>query len=92
MLSAIGFAVESHAHHGASRISRRIGLIGQRAIVGVHVDAAARWCGREKPGDFSEALAALLGIDAAGLSQPPLPASRVDEHDAWQKRDLSMKR
>jgi putative transposase len=46
-------------------------------------------------GDFSEALAALLGKDAAGL-----PASAIgrlkdgwlDEHTAWQRRDLSTKR
>ncbi|MBU1209651.1 MAG: IS256 family transposase [Alphaproteobacteria bacterium] len=46
-------------------------------------------------GDFSEALAALLGKDAAGLS--PSAIGRLkdgwqDEHAAWQKRDLSAKR
>jgi transposase-like protein len=46
-------------------------------------------------GDFSEALAALLGKDAAGLSPAAIARLKdgwVDEHDAWQKRDLSMKR
>jgi len=46
-------------------------------------------------GDFSEALAALLGKDAPGLS--PTAIARLkdgwrDEYDAWQKRDLSAKR
>jgi transposase-like protein len=46
-------------------------------------------------GDFSEALAALLGKDAPGLS--PTAIGRLkdgwrDEYDAWQKRDLSAKR
>jgi putative transposase len=46
-------------------------------------------------GDFSEALAALLGNDAPGLS--PTAIARLkdgwrDEYDAWQKRDLSAKR
>ncbi len=46
-------------------------------------------------GDFSEALAALLGKDAAGLS--PSAIGRLkdgwqDEHAAWQRRDLSARR
>ena len=46
-------------------------------------------------GDFSEALAALLGKDAAGLS--PSAICRLkdgwqDDHAAWAKRDLSAKR
>lgn len=46
-------------------------------------------------GDFSEALAALLGKDAAGLS--PSAISRLkdgwqDDHAAWAKRDLSARR
>ncbi len=43
-------------------------------------------------GDFSEALAALLGKDAGGLSASAigrLKDSWLDEHAAWQKRDLS---
>jgi putative transposase len=46
-------------------------------------------------GDFSEALAALLGKDAAGLSASAigrLKDSWLDEHAAWRKRDLSAKR
>jgi transposase-like protein len=46
-------------------------------------------------GDFSEALAALLGKDAAGLSPTAIVRLKqgwIDEHDAWQKRDLSTKR
>jgi transposase-like protein len=45
-------------------------------------------------GDFSEALAALLGKDAAGLSPTVgrLKDGWVGGHDAWQKRDLSAKR
>ena len=46
-------------------------------------------------GDFSEALAALLGKDAPGLSPTAiirLKAGWIDEHDAWQKRALSAKR
>jgi putative transposase len=45
-------------------------------------------------GDFSEALAALLGKDAPGLSPTASSVSRrwIDEHQAWQKRDLSAKR
>lgn len=46
-------------------------------------------------GDFSEALAALLGKDAAGLS--PTTIGRLkdgwqDDHAAWAKRDLSARR
>ncbi|MEQ1713806.1 MAG: IS256 family transposase [Hyphomicrobium sp.] len=46
-------------------------------------------------GDFSEALAALLGKDAAGLS--PSAIGRLkdgwqDDHAAWAKRDLSARR
>ena len=43
-------------------------------------------------GDFSEALAALLGRDAPGLSPTAIVRLKdgwIDEHDAWQKRDLS---
>src|SRR4051812_44067474 len=46
-------------------------------------------------GDFSEALAALLGKDAAGLSASAIGRLKdgwLDEHTAWQKRDLSAKR
>ena len=46
-------------------------------------------------GDFSEALAALLGKDAAGLSASAIGRLKdgwFDEHAAWQKRDLSAKR
>ena len=46
-------------------------------------------------GDFSKALAALLGKDAAGLSASAIGRLKdgwLDEHDAWQKRDLSAKR
>ena len=46
-------------------------------------------------GDFSEALAALLGQDAPGLSPTAIIRLKdgwIDEHDAWQKRDLSAKR
>ena len=46
-------------------------------------------------GDFSEALAALLGQDAPGLSATAIVRLKdgwIDEHDAWQKRDLSAKR
>ena len=45
-------------------------------------------------GDFSEALAALLGKDAPGLSATAIVRLKdgwIDEHDAWQKRDLSAK-
>ena len=43
-------------------------------------------------GDFSEALAALLGDDASGLSAGTisrLKQSWHEEHDVWRKRDLS---
>ena len=46
-------------------------------------------------GDFSEALAALLGKDASGLSASTIGRLKngwQDEHAAWQKRDLSMRR
>lgn len=46
-------------------------------------------------GDFSEALAALLGRDAPGLSPATvsrLKASWQEDLDAWQGRDLSKKR
>jgi putative transposase len=46
-------------------------------------------------GDFSEALAALLGKDAAGLSASAIGRLKdgwQDEHAAWAKRDLAGKR
>ena len=46
-------------------------------------------------GDFSEALAALLGKDAAGLSASAIGRLKdgwQDDHGQWQKRDLSAKR
>ena len=46
-------------------------------------------------GDFSEALAALLGPDAEGLSTSTitrLKAAWWDEYEIWRKRDLSGKR
>ena len=46
-------------------------------------------------GDFSEALAALLGKDASGLSASAIGRLKdgwLDEHASWQKRDLSMRR
>lgn len=46
-------------------------------------------------GDFSEALAALLGPNAAGLSATTiarLKADWWDEYDRWQRRDLSARR
>ncbi len=46
-------------------------------------------------GDFSEALAALLGKDAAGLSASAIGRLQdgwQDDHAAWSKRDLSAKR
>ncbi|MET4519315.1 transposase-like protein [Bradyrhizobium sp. I1.7.5] len=46
-------------------------------------------------GDFSEALAALLGNDAAGMSASAIGRLKdgwLDEHAAWQKRDHSAKR
>jgi putative transposase len=45
-------------------------------------------------GDFSEALAALLGKDAPGLSPTTIIRLKdgwLEEYDAWQKRDLSAK-
>jgi putative transposase len=46
-------------------------------------------------GDFSEALAALLGSDAAGLSSSTisrLKAKWIEEHEQWQQRSLKGKR
>ena len=46
-------------------------------------------------GDFSEALAALLGKDAPGLSASTIGRLKEgwqDDHAAWAKRDLSAKR
>jgi transposase-like protein len=46
-------------------------------------------------GDFGEALAALLGKDAPGLSASSIARLKdiwADEHKAWEKRDLSAKR
>lgn len=46
-------------------------------------------------GDFREALSALLGRDAPNLSPgviSRLTAGWEDEHDAWQRRDLSARR
>ena len=46
-------------------------------------------------GDFEEALAALLGKDAAGLSASTIARLKEvwrDEHEHWRKRDLSAKR
>lgn len=46
-------------------------------------------------GDFTEALAALLGKDASGLSASAIGRLKdgwLDEHAAWQKRDLSARR
>ena len=46
-------------------------------------------------GDFQEALSALLGKDAAGLSASAIGRLKdgwQDDHAAWQKRDLSAKR
>jgi putative transposase len=46
-------------------------------------------------GDFSEALAALLGKDASGLSATSISRLKEgwsNEHAAWRKRDLSSKR
>ncbi|WP_166418983.1 IS256 family transposase [Cochlodiniinecator piscidefendens] len=46
-------------------------------------------------GDFQEALAALLGPNAAGLSSTTisrLKANWWDEYDRWQRRDLSTRR
>jgi hypothetical protein len=46
-------------------------------------------------GDFSKALAALFGKDAVGLSASAIGRLKdgwLDEHTAWQTRDLSAKR
>ena len=46
-------------------------------------------------GDFSEALAALLGPDAPGLAASTIGRLKAvwwDEYEAWQKRDLSARR
>jgi hypothetical protein len=46
-------------------------------------------------GDFGEALTALLGKDAPGVSASTiarLKAAWADEHTSWEKRDLSAKR
>lgn len=46
-------------------------------------------------GDFAEALAALLGKDAPGLSASTIGRLKevwIDEHARWNKRDLSAKR
>ena len=46
-------------------------------------------------GDFEEALAALLGNDAGGLSASTIARLKeawVDEHARWRDRDLSAKR
>lgn len=46
-------------------------------------------------GDFSEALAALLGPDASGLSAKTITRLKADwwnDYEAWQKRDLSHRR
>src|SRR5260370_32772057 len=45
-------------------------------------------------GDFEEALAALLGKDAPGLSASTIARLKevwIDEHEHWRKRDLSAK-
>ncbi len=46
-------------------------------------------------GDFEEALAALLGKDAPGLSASTIARLKdgwIEEHERWKKRDLSAKR
>ena len=46
-------------------------------------------------GDFEEAMAALLGKDAPGLSASTISRLKeawVDEHNRWKKRDLSARR
>jgi transposase-like protein len=46
-------------------------------------------------GDFQEALEALLGKDASGLSPQVISRLKMDwqaEHDLWRKRDLSARR
>jgi Transposase, Mutator family len=50
---------------------------------------------RPSTGDFEEALAALLGNDAGGLSTSTVARLKdawVDEHVRWSKRDLTAKR
>lgn len=50
---------------------------------------------RISTGDFREALSALLGRDAPNLSPGVISRLTVgweDEHDAWQRRDLSARR
>ncbi len=45
-------------------------------------------------GDFSEALAALLGVEAPGLSQTTISRLKAvwkQDYDAWRRRDLSKK-
>jgi Transposase, Mutator family len=57
-------------------------------------EEATFWAGIST-GDFSEALAALLGKDAPGLSPTAIVRLKdgwLDEQNAWQKRDLSAKR
>ena len=46
-------------------------------------------------GDFEEALSALVGKDAPGLSASTIARLKdawSEEHDRWRKRDLSAKR
>src|SRR4051794_9389732 len=46
-------------------------------------------------GDFEEVLAALVGKNAPGLSASTIARLKegwTEEHERWQKRDLSMKR
>lgn len=46
-------------------------------------------------GDFQEALAALLGRNAAGLSSTTISRLKADwweDYDRWQNRDLSARR
>jgi transposase-like protein len=46
-------------------------------------------------GDFGEALAALLGVDAPGLAASTIGRLKAlwwDEYEAWRKRDLSARR
>src|SRR5262249_51451590 len=44
------------------------------------------------PPDFEEALLALLGKDAGGLSASTIGRLKEEEHTRWSKRDLSAKR